>query len=965
MKVKINLLFFIYIFVSFPVFSQKQDVEPISNIREHLLLDAGWRFALGHATDYAKDFTTGTSYFTYFAKTGYGDGAAAPTFEDRTWREVDLPHDWAVELPFSAAASHSHGYHTIGWKYPETSVGWYRKKFTVPASDYGRKISIQFDGIHRNATVWVNGFYVGNEPSGYATSVYDITDYLNYGEENTVAVRVDASIEEGWYYEGAGIYRHVWLNKTDRLHVAQYGTFVTSELNGDNAEITVRTKVANQYAKPSDFTIEQTLIDANNEQVVSKKLENVTLNGNLDNTYFQKIKVEKPTLWSLENPYLYKLKTSIITDGQIVDTYTTNVGIRTVRFDPNLGFFLNGKNVKIVGTNNHQDHAGVGTAIPDALQEFRVKKLKEMGSNAIRTSHNPPTPELLDACDRFGMLVLDENRLMGIDQEHFDLLERFMVRDRNHPSVILWSLGNEEWAIESNEKGARIMKTMQEFAQKIDSSRAFTVAVSGGWENGSGKTAQVMGYNYIVQGNIDEHHKNFPWQCGIGTEESNTIGTRGVYVDDKANGRMAATNRMPENVGTESGWKFYAARPFLSGLFFWTGFDYRGEANPLSWPAVNSEFGLVDLCGFPKDIFYYLKSWWGTKPVMHIMPHWNWKGSEGKNIKVTIYSNAEEVELILNKKSLGKKTMEKNGHLEWDVTYQPGTILAKGFVKGRLTVTELVETTGAAATVALSADRLQLHADGEDVAVITVQLNDLKNRLVPTANNEIAFTLTGPGKIIGVGNGDPAAHDPEQYVETVSRVNIDNLKYQLSSTLSNNTEIAENFDDSQWSKAFAKGYGEYEAGKNIIVRGSFTLADLTDKTIITLFAKSLAADQSVYVNGKLVGKGLKRDDTNQVFVFDRNLIHKGKNTIVFEGKPLVKKTEWEEINTNPGTIKIYNPVPQWKRETFNGLAQIIVKTTKQSGEITLKATLAGMIPATLKLNSNSVISVPTTEDFKK
>jgi len=347
------------------------------------------------------------------------------------------------------------------------------------------------------------------------------------------------------------------------------------------------------------------------------------------------------------------------------------------------------------------------------------------------------------------------------------------------------------------------------------------------------------------------------------------------------------------------------------------------------------------------------------------MPHWNWKGSEGKNIKVTIYSNAEEVELILNKKSLGKKTMEKNGHLEWDVTYQPGTILAKGFVKGRLTVTELVETTGAAATVALSADRLQLHADGEDVAVITVQLNDLKNRLVPTANNEIAFTLTGPGKIIGVGNGDPAAHDPEQYVETVSRVNIDNLKYQLSSTLSNNTEIAENFDDSQWSKAFAKGYGEYEAGKNIIVRGSFTLADLTDKTIITLFAKSLAADQSVYVNGKLVGKGLKRDDTNQVFVFDRNLIHKGKNTIVFEGKPLVKKTEWEEINTNPGTIKIYNPVPQWKRETFNGLAQIIVKTTKQSGEITLKATLAGMIPATLKLNSNSVISVPTTEDFKK
>jgi len=746
------------------VFSQNEKATNLAVEREHLLLDLGWRFALGHATDFEKDFGASTGYFTYFAKTGYGIGAAGPVFKDSTWREVDLPHDWAVELPFSGSASHSHGYRTIGWKYPETSVGWYRKKIDVPASDFGRKISIQFDGIHRNSTVWVNGFYVGHEPSGYASSTYDITDYLNYGGENTIAVRVDASIEEGWYYEGAGIYRHVWLNKTDRLHVAQYGTFVTSEINGDKAELTVRTRVENQYAQSKNFSIEQTLLDANNQPVVSNKLESTSLNGNLDNTYFQKIKLEKPILWSLENPYLYKLKTSIIAAGQIVDTYTTNVGVRTVRFDPNLGFFLNGKNVKLLGTNNHQDHAGVGTAIPDALQEFRIKKLKEMGSNAIRTSHNPPTPELLDICDRLGMLVMDENRLMGINKEHFDLLERFMVRDRNHPSVIVWSVGNEEWKIEGNEKGARITKTMQEFAQKLDSSRAFTVAVSGGWETGSGKTTQVMGYNYIVQGNIDEHHKNFPWQSGIGTEESNTIGTRGVYTDDKENGRMAASNRMPENVGTESGWKFYAARPFLAGLFYWTGFDYRGEANPLVWPAVNSQYGILDLCGFPKDIFYYLKSWWGKEPVMHIMPHWNWKGSEGKTIKVTIYSNADEVQLLLNGKSLGKKAMEKNGHLEWNVTYQPGTLIAKGFVKGKMIVSEQVATTDKPTQLALAADRLQLIADGEDVAVITVQINDKKNRLVPTANNEVTFTLSGPGKIIGVGNGDPASHDPEQFI---------------------------------------------------------------------------------------------------------------------------------------------------------------------------------------------------------
>ena len=955
------LVFFVCIVSSF---SQNEKSTTPSQGRDRLLMDFDWRFALGNATDYSKDFTAETSYFTYFAKTGYGDGAAAAQFEDRTWREVDLPHDWAVELPFSASASHSHGYHTIGWKYPENSIGWYRKKFTIPASDSDRKISIQFDGIQRNSKVWINGFYIGNEASGYASSVYDITDYLNYGGENTVAVRVDASVEEGWYYEGAGIYRHVWLNKTDRLHIAQYGTFVTTELNGENAELTVRTCVENQYAKPTAFTIEQTLIDADNRQVITKKIENLTLNENQQKIYYQKIKVDKPTLWSLENPYLYKLKTCILVEGKITDTYLTNIGIRTVRFDPDSGFFLNGKSVKIKGTNNHQDHAGVGTAIPDALQEFRVKKLKEMGDNAIRTSHNPATPELLDICDRLGMLVLEENRLMGIDKVHFDLLERFMVRDRNHPSIILWSLGNEEWAIESNEKGARITKTMQEFAQKIDSSRAFTVAVSGGWDNGSGKTAQVMGYNYIVQGDIDEHHKKFPWQCGIGTEESNTIGTRGVYTDDIKNGHMAATNRMPENVGTESGWKFYDERPFLSGLFFWTGFDYRGEANPLLWPAVNSEFGIVDLCGFPKDIFYYLKSWWGTKPVIHIMPHWNWKGREGKNIKVTVYSNAEEVELILNKKSLGKKPMDKNGHLEWDVTYHPGSLVAKGFVKGKPTVSEQIETTDTPAKVVLTADRNQLNADGEDVVVITVQVNDLKGRLVPTAGNEVEFTLQGPGKIIGVGNGDPASHDPEKYVETSDRMTISDLRYQLCDTFPGNKKIILNEDDSLWSRAFIKGYGDFEAGKNIILRGTFNLADFTDKTIITLYAKSLVDNQSVYVNGKIIGKGLKRNDPNLIFILDGKLLHKGKNSIAFEGKPFVKKTEYEEINTDPGTIKVYNSAPQWKRKTFNGLAQIIVKSLKNKGEILLTATSPGLFTAILKLNSNESISRSTTEDIK-
>ena len=317
---------------------------------------------------------------------------------------------------------------------------------------------------------------------------------------------------------------------------------------------------------------------------------------------------------------------------KVLDSYETTFGIRTVRFDPNEGFFLNGKHVKIKGTADHQDHAGVGIAVPDALQEFRIRQLKEMGSNAIRTAHNPPSPELLDACDRLGMLVLDENRLMGVNQEHFDCLERFMKRDRNHPSVVLWSLGNEEWAIESNIKGARVGATMQAFAQRLDSSRAFTAAISGGWDNGTGTVMQVMGYNYIVQGDIDEHHKKFPWQAGIGTEESNTGGTRGIYVSDDAKAHMAPHSR--ENAGTEAGWKFYAARPFLCGLFYWTGFDYRGEMNPYDWPAISSQYGILDVCGFPKDIFYYLKSWWGKDPVLHIVPDWNMEtDTPGRNLR--------------------------------------------------------------------------------------------------------------------------------------------------------------------------------------------------------------------------------------------------------------------------------------------------------------------------------------------
>lgn len=933
-------------------------------VREHLLMDFGWRFNLGNAGDVSKDYFNGTSYFSYFAKTGYGDGAAAKDFEDRTWRLVDLPHDWAVELPFSGNASHSHGYKTIGWKYPETSVGWYRKKFFIPQSDLGRRISVQFDGVHRNAGVWVNGFYLGLEHSGYASFEYDITDYLKYGGDNVIAVRVDASIEEGWFYEGAGIYRHTWLNKTDKLHVPQYGTFVTSDISGNNAGLTIRTTVENQHKKAASFTIEQVLLDATGKQVGTVTSPDFQLKAVSNQTYYSKLNVDHAKLWSLEEPYLYKLVTRIMSEGKLTDVYETNVGIRSIRFDAEKGFFLNGKNIKIKGTNNHQDHAGVGTAIPDGLQEFRIKRLKEMGNNAIRTSHNPATPEFLDACDRLGVLVLEENRLMGINQEHFDLLKRMMVRDRNHPCVILWSLGNEEWAIEGNILGERITSTMQAFAQTLDSSRRFTVAISGGCGNGSSNSIDIMGFNYLMQCDIDEYHKKFPNQPSVGTEETTTSGTRGVYEDDKSNGRMAATDRNPEGPSIERGWKFYDERPFLSGLFFWTGFDYKGEPNPLGWPAVSSQFGIVDACGFPKDEFYYLKSWWTNETVLHIVPHWNWKGKEGKEISVWAYSNCDEVELFLNKKSLGKKATPKDSHIEWNVKFEPGTLLARGYKNGKETISDKVETTGDPASLELLANKTTLNADGEDVSVITVRVSDTKGRLVPTANNEITFTLNGPGKIIGVGNGDPGSHEPDRYFEVIEQVKIENLKMRKVENKPDIPEIADN-NENNWTIPFKQQQKYNDKDKDSlkinVIRGTFTLGKFTNETEINLFPKNLCLQQSIYVNGHLVAKDMNTKGPAPKYTLDHTNLLEGKNVIVMVGPPLVKRNSWEDLNTDPGLIQVINPATDWKRALFNGLAQVIVKSTKEPGPLILTANGTGLKTATITISSVNAVSRPAVE----
>jgi len=927
--------------------------------REKLLMDSGWRFALGHAFDTREDFGHGSAYFSYFAKAGYGDGAASAGFDDRGWRKLDLPHDWCVELPFDKRGGFSHGYRAMGRPFPENSVGWYRRSFAIPGSDLGKRIFIEFDGVFRNSIVWVNGFYLGTEHSGYAGFSYDISDYLNYGGTNVVAVRVDATMEEGWFYEGAGIYRHVWLTKLSPLHVVKDGTFITTDLRAHAAITTARTTVVNESGDKALFDIEESIIDSSGKSIVSGARKGLILATGDRKEYTSQFTVAHPRVWSIETPYLHTLKTVIRSGGKVVDTYETRLGIRTVRFDPDLGFFLNGKPLKIRGTNDHQDHAGVGIALPDALQDYRVRRLKEMGSNAIRTSHNPPTPELLDACDRLGMLVLDENRLMGSNEEHLQTLERFMKRDRDHPSVVLWSLGNEEWAIESNIKGARVGSTMQAFAQHLDSSRAFTAAISGGWDDGTGRVMQVMGYNYITQGDIDKHHAQFPWQAGIGTEESNTRGTRGVYVTDSAKGLMAS--RTPEHGGTEYGWRFYSARPFLSGLFFWTGFDYRGEMNPFDWPAVSSQSGILDLCGFPKDIFYYLKSWWGKDPVLHVAPYWNRKDQEKQATRVTVYSNCEQVELLLNGGSLGRHDMPRNGHLEWTVNYQPGILAARGYSGSATVLEERVEPFGDPAAIHTTADRDILRADGDDVSVVTIQVTDSSGVPVPDDSSTITFGIVGPGHIIGVGNGDPSSHEPDRYFETVRTSRIEALKELAVTNLNDRPEVAAGYDDAAWKPALqSKRSDDWRAYTDslLVIRGTFELPPITNATEVHLFTKSIVERQSVFVNGQLLAADIRRDAPDQSFRLEHGILRQGRNVYAVTGQRFRKRHQWDEPNTDPGLVQTIEPPHRWERRLFNGLAQVIVQSTKQPGELVLTASAKGLREAAVTLRTRKVTPRP-------
>jgi beta-galactosidase len=757
-----------------PAADSRSLVAPASvTVRERLLLDFGWRFHLGHACDPAKDFGFGKDQSTY-AKSGFGVAdAATAEFDDSAWRPIDLPHDWAVELlpvpttdPPKDDPRASHGFRPLGRQFPENSIGWYRRRFALPVSDDGRRLSLEFDGVFRDCIVMLNGFVIGKNESGYAPFRIDITDCANCGGENVLVVRADATLGEGWFYEGAGIYRHVWLTKTDALHVPQWGVCVRSALQGDAATISIATDVANDGDMARTCRVVSTILDANGQKVLRTASGPISIAAKTTHTATQSARLTAPALWSVETPTLYRVYTQIMADGHVVDDATTPFGIRTVHFDAEKGFLLNGKSLKLKGTCNHQDFAGIGTALPDRIHDFRVEALKAMGANAYRSSHNPPAPEFLEACDRLGMLVIDETRRMASDEEGLSALSRMIRRDRNHPCIMLWSIGNEEHAEQGTSTGARVAASMRRHVLGLDPTRPITAAIDDpkAWGIGITPALDVMGANYRTD-QLAAFHAEHPAIALVCTEIASSVETRGIYVRDPASGYEVAYDTEAPWWGStqEAAWNIVASHAFIAGGFVWTGFDYRGEPTPqTAYPNTGSQFGLMDSCGFPKDSYFYYRAWWRDEPSLHLFPHWNWQGREGQMINVWCHSNLERVELFLNGVSQGVRRVFPYKHVEWDVPYTAGVLEARGYRGSQMVLSAKRETTGAPARIDLQPERASVSADGEDIAIVRAEILDSQGRIVPTAGNMVAFELSGPAAIIGVGNGDPRCVEPDK-----------------------------------------------------------------------------------------------------------------------------------------------------------------------------------------------------------
>jgi beta-galactosidase len=763
---------FYFAFILFFLSSQYNYAAPP---RQKILLDFNWKFS---RTDTI--------------------GAAKENFNDSKWRILNLPHDWSIENTFDEKEATGGG-----GGYLPTGIGWYRKELTIAKTDIKKNIAIEFDGVYQNSDTWINGHHLGHYPNGYMGFYYDLTPFIKSGK-NIITVRVDNSLQPNTrWYSGSGIYRHVWLHITNPLHVAHWGTYVTSSgADSNSAIVTIKTKFENKNNFLQTAILKSMLIDANGKEIAQSQIQFI-VNANAAKDTLQNINISSPQLWSIDNPYLYKVFQQIIENGQIIDEITTSIGIRKIEYDVDRGFFLNGKHVKLNGVCLHHDGGSVGAAVPEAVWVRRLNILKEMGCNAIRTSHNPVAPEFLDLCDKMGFLVMDEmfdvwksGKVKYDYANYFDEwsqhdLVNFIHRDRNHPSVVMWSAGNEIGE-QKQEKGYEVLRPLIETFHREDNSRPVTTGNDNiAADNGMAKIPflqmlDIVGYNYVDRWHerrelfysVDRH--DYPNWKMTGTESVSIPGVRGNYYGGNFFSVDSSVIRpafMSSVIRAEQLWKFVSANEYVIGDFMWTGIDYLGEAR---WPNKNAASGVIDLCGFPKDEYYFYKSQWTTKPMIHLAPHWNWKGKEGKVIQVMAYTNCDSVELFLNGRSFGIKALEfpRQGnsgawnrydhppvntttgdlHLMWDVPFEAGTLKAVGRKNNKIVCEETIQTTGTPTAIKLSVDRENINAGARDAAHIKVEILDENGLTIPDANILITLDVQGTGNLIGFDNGNPQDH---------------------------------------------------------------------------------------------------------------------------------------------------------------------------------------------------------------
>jgi beta-galactosidase len=736
---------------------------------------------------------------------GEAAGAEQPGFADSAWREVQLPHDWAIEGPFDRKINPHTG------ALPYFGTGWYRKRFTLPAAAKDRCYSIEFDGAMSNARVWLNGQELGGRPYGYISFALDLTPHLKFGgEENVLVVRLTPEEQSSRWYPGAGIYRNVWLTVTGPVHVAHWGTYITTpEVSEDKATVAVKTEIRNRTPDASNVTLETSIVDAAGKRV-TRVATNQAVPGGGGSTVEQTLNVTSPRRWDVDKPYLYQLVSEVKRGNRVVDRYVTPFGIRKIEFDRTKGFLLNGRHLKMKGVCMHHDLGALGTAVNRRATERQLEIMKGMGVNALRTSHNPPSPELLEFCDRLGLVVMDEafdmwkipkvkNGLSKFwDQWGETDLRDMIRRDRNHPSVVLWSIGNEV-PEQGRPDGWVLAKRLTDICHEEDRTRPVTAGfdnLTGAIKNRLADQVDIPGFNYKPM-NYEQVLKEHPSWIIVGAETSSCVSSRGVYhlpiekYEKHESLQLTSYDIIspPWAMAPDPEFEAQDKLPNVLGEFVWTGFDYLGEPTPYflrggserDWPSRSSYFGIVDLAGFPKDRYYLYKSVWTGEPMVHVLPHWNWAGREGQAIPVFGYTNADEMELFLNGKSLGKKArfsepvvipvgpnvsqerkFTTKYRLQWQVPYAPGTLRAVAYKGGKQVAAEEVRTASAPARITLSADRRTIRADGDDLSFITVRIEDKDGNLCPMADNLVRFKVEGAGRIAAVDNGNAATVEPFQ-----------------------------------------------------------------------------------------------------------------------------------------------------------------------------------------------------------